>query len=163
MNIEYLRTICHYNYDMHRKVWDCIMRLTDEQFVQDVDYSLGSVRNQYVHVASVDNRWLGRLQGSPTPEGLKNEDYTTREVLRARWDQIALDMRNYVDSITDRQLDEVVHYDMPHRGGMKHNSRWQMIVHVVNHGTDHRAQVLPILHRLGAPTLEQDLILYLWE
>jgi hypothetical protein len=37
------------------------------------------------------------------------------------------------------------------------------ILRLVNHGTDHRAQVLRLLHDLGAPTFNQDLIIYLWE
>jgi uncharacterized damage-inducible protein DinB len=36
------------------------------------------------------------------------------------------------------------------------------VAHVVNHGTDHRAQVLRILYELGAPTFEQDIMEYLW-
>ena len=41
-------------------------------------------------------------------------------------------------------------------------ARWQILLHMVNHGTDHRAQILARLHELGAPTTEQDLVLYLW-
>ncbi len=40
---------------------------------------------------------------------------------------------------------------------------WQVILHVVNHGTDHRAQVLRVLHDIGAPTFNQDLIIHLWQ
>jgi uncharacterized damage-inducible protein DinB len=39
---------------------------------------------------------------------------------------------------------------------------WQVLSHLVNHGTDHRAQVLRALHELGAPTFSQDLIHHLW-
>ena len=39
---------------------------------------------------------------------------------------------------------------------------WQVLVHLVNHGTDHRAQMLRILHDLGAPTFDQDFVLYRW-
>jgi uncharacterized damage-inducible protein DinB len=39
---------------------------------------------------------------------------------------------------------------------------WQVLAHVVNHGTDHRAQILRLLDRYGAPTFDQDLILHLW-
>jgi uncharacterized damage-inducible protein DinB len=52
---------------------------------------------------------------------------------------------------------------MPSRGGAKQSARWEILAHVVNHGTDHRAQILSLLFQLGAPTVEQDLILYLWE
>ena len=53
---------------------------------------------------------------------------------------------------------------MPHRyPEPKQTTRREVLIHVVNHGTDHRAQILARLHELGAPTLEQDLMLYLWE
>jgi uncharacterized damage-inducible protein DinB len=40
---------------------------------------------------------------------------------------------------------------------------WQVFAHVANHGTDHRAQILRLLHDLGAPTFSQDFMIYLWE
>jgi uncharacterized damage-inducible protein DinB len=36
-------------------------------------------------------------------------------------------------------------------------------LHVINHGTDHRAQILAMLNQLGGETVEQDLIFYLRE
>ena len=39
---------------------------------------------------------------------------------------------------------------------------WQILLHVVNHATDHRAQTLRLLDQLGAPTFEQDFMLYLY-
>lgn len=162
MTIDYFRTLWDYNYSLHRRVWECIAHLTDAQFIEEVDYSIGSIRNHYVHLAGVDSRWLARLQGAPVPEGLKYGDFPTREATRVRWEQVAADMLSYINNLSEAKLDEVVHYDMPQRGGQKSNLRWQILMHVANHGTDHRAQVLPILHRLGAPTLEQDLIIHLW-
>jgi uncharacterized damage-inducible protein DinB len=41
-------------------------------------------------------------------------------------------------------------------------SRWQVLMQLVNHGTDHRATILQALHALEAPTFEQDFILWLW-
>jgi uncharacterized damage-inducible protein DinB len=161
--LDYFRTYCEYNYATHRRVWDCIDHITDEQFVEDVHYSIGSIRNHCVHLASVDNRWLARLRNEPVPEGLKYEDFPTRAVTRERWEQVAATMLNYVNSLNEVQLDEVVDYNIPNRGGPRSNPRWQILLHVTNHGTDHRAQILSILHRLGAPTLEQDLMIYLWE
>ena len=49
-------------------------------------------------------------------------------------------------------------YSEPQRTG-----RREVLLHMVNHGTDHRAQILARLHELGAETVEQDLMLYLWE
>lgn len=84
MTIDYFRTLWDYNYSLHRRVWECIAHLTDAQFIEEVDYSIGSIRNHYVHLAGVDSRWLARLQGAPVPEGLKYGDFPTREATRVR-------------------------------------------------------------------------------
>lgn len=163
MNADTIRTLFDYNYGAHRRLWDSIVCLTDEQFTQEVEYSIGSVRNHMVHLMNVDLRWLARLQNAPLPERLPDTGFTSAEAARRQWAQVEGAMMAYAAGLRDDQLNEIVHYDMPHRGGAKNNPRWQILVHVVNHGTDHRAQVLPILHRMGAPTFEQDLMIYLWD
>jgi uncharacterized damage-inducible protein DinB len=39
-------------------------------------------------------------------------------------------------------------------------SIWQTLFHLVNHGIDHRAQVLQALYNFGDPTFEQDFAFY---
>lgn len=163
MNTDYIRTIFDYNLWTHDRVWDCIMQLSDEQFVQEFDYSTGSIRNHVVHVMSTDDRWLARVAGIELPARLNAADFSTRAAARARWDAIQANNRAFVQSLTETDLDRVVTYDLPHRGGIKHDTVWQIIAHVVNHGTDHRSQILSLLYRLGAPTIEQDLMMYLWK
>jgi uncharacterized damage-inducible protein DinB len=40
--------------------------------------------------------------------------------------------------------------------------RWAVLLHLVNHGTDHRSTVLQKLTEFGAPTFDQDFIIWLW-
>jgi uncharacterized damage-inducible protein DinB len=40
---------------------------------------------------------------------------------------------------------------------------WQVLLHVANHGTDHRAQILRLLNELGIQTTSQDYIFYVYE
>jgi len=40
---------------------------------------------------------------------------------------------------------------------------WQVLLHVVNHGTDHRAQLLRLLNDLGVKTSSQDYIFYVYD
>ena len=163
MNAEIVRTMVEYNYAAHRRLWDSITYLTDAQFVQDVDYSIGSVRNHMVHLINVDSRWLARLQHAPVPDRLMNDDFTTVEATRRKWAAVEAAVLSYAAAVSDADLNELIHYDMPSRGGARSNTRWEITLHMVVHGADHRAQVLPILHPLGAPTFEQDFILYLWD
>ena len=163
MNADDIRDLLQYNYDMHRRLWDCIAHLTDAQYVTETGYSLGSVRNHMVHVMGVDERWLARVQGMALPPRVEYASFPTRAVTHTYWNNVEARMRAFARSVDDTTLQQTIQYDMPHRGGVKVNRVWEILAHVVNHGTDHRAQVLALLHGFGAPTLEQDFILYLWD
>lgn len=163
MNADYIRLLVQYNYDLYRQVWDCISYLTEAQFVEETGYSLGSVRNHMVHVMGVDERWLARIRQEPLPQRLEAAEFRTQAQVRSYWDSVDAHVREYVHAVDDTTLQQVRQYDMPHRGGMKTNRVWEIMAHMVNHGTDHRAQVLMLLHHFGAPTLEQDLMIYLWD
>ena len=142
--------------------WEIVDTLTVEQFLRESPYSLGSLRNQLAHCINVDNRWLARLQEQSPPGSLEFEDFPDQAALRAKWDTVRPAVTDYVRGLNPRELEETVELHFPKRGGAFRNSRWQILLHMVNHGTDHRAQILALLHELGAPTFEQDLILHLW-
>jgi len=163
VNANALRALYAYHFTLHQRLWDCIDHLTDEQFVAPVDYSIGSVRNHMVHLASVEQRWLARVAGTPLPDRLRYEDFPTRAAARAKWDEVEAHFKSFLIGLTDTDLERTVTYSNSRRAEPVTSSVWEILVHIVNHGTDHRAQVLPILHRAGAPTVEQDFIVYLWE
>ncbi len=163
MNTESIRIFHAYNRDANHRVWQCIETLTDDQFVAPVDYSIGSIRNHVVHVMSVDNRWFARLSGIALPPRAEYEMFPTRSSVRASWDTVEATMDDYLARVTDAELQEVIEYNMPQHGGLKRDKRWHILSHVVNHGTNHRAQILSALYRMGAPTVEQDILNYLWE
>lgn len=158
-----IRTLFDYNLWAHERVWAGILTLDDERFARPFEYSLGSVRSQAVHVLSVDNRWLARVAGQAVPDRLEPDAYPSAASLYADWVRMTAGQRQIVTGLSDEQLGGDFHYEMASRGGLKSNARWEILAHVVNHGTDHRAQILSLLYQLDAPTVEQDLILYLWE
>ena len=71
MNANAFRHFYDYHFTENRKIWDSyITPLPHEQFTQDVDYSRGSVRNQIVHLMSVDGTWFSGLRSVEIPESL---------------------------------------------------------------------------------------------
>ncbi len=53
------RNLYDYHFALNRKLWDeWLVPLTDEQFTRKVEYSVGSVRNQVVHLLNIDDRLL---------------------------------------------------------------------------------------------------------
>ncbi len=159
MTVEHLRILCDYNYWAHRQVWDCIMQLDEEQFTRDLAFSHGSVYEQVVHVVAVERLWLSRLNGISPKTWWTASDLPTREVIRARWDEVEADVRAYVDGLRDSDLDEVIEYRRS-TGQPRRNTRWEILAHMFNHGTDHRAQIMAMMAQLGGPTVEQDLLFY---
>lgn len=159
MAIEFFRHFYDYHFAMNRFIWNrYIVPLSQEQFVQPVDYSHGSVRNQIVHLISVDNAWFTDLRGAESSEHLDPAEFDDRAIIRALWDGVEQMMREYLATLRDETL-----FDKPFQGEDEILTVGQVLLHVVNHGTDHRAQILRVLHDLGVDTTAQDYIFYVYD
>lgn len=151
-----LETLVAYHSALHRRLWDSVMQISDEQFVDDSAYAHGSIRNQLVHLATVETRWLRGLRGDPEARTfqLVPEDYPSRAACQELWEATVEALPAYAASLTEEDLQRRV-------SGMD-EPVWQVLLHLVIHGVDHRAQVLRLLHDHGGPTFPQDFIFYLW-
>ncbi len=164
MDAKGIRTLFDYHYVMFDSVWGSVGQLTVDQFVEENGYSLGSVRNHLAHCMNVDDRWLARLRERATPDNLEFDRFSDRAAVKVKWGEIRNRVSDYVGSLTEAELNHTVSVGLPSRfREPKQYTRREILLHMVNHGTDHRAQILARLHELGAPTLEQDLVLFLWE
>ena len=68
MNADAFRHLYGYHFSENQKLWSLLARLPYEQFVQDVPYSIGSLRQQVVHLMRVDEAWFCELRGvEPLP------------------------------------------------------------------------------------------------
>lgn len=160
MNANAFRHFYDYHFIENRKIWDAYIPLvSQEQFTQTVSYSHGSVRNQIVHLMSVDNTWFSAVRGVEIPESLNPTDFDNRETIRAYWDNVERNMRDYLAKLCDDML-----FEKPFTEGEdKDLVLWQVLLHVVNHGTDHRAQLLRLLNDFGIKTGPQDYIFYVYD
>lgn len=159
MNADAFRHLYNYHFTENRKIWDrYIGSLSQDQFVQDIDYSVGSVRNQIVHLINVDNAWFSDLRGITEPKFL-DANVNDRAIIRAHWDDVEQQMRDYLATLRDDML-----FSKPLTNEEdKDLILWQVLLHVANHGTDHRAQLLRLLNDLGCKTEAQDYVFYLME
>jgi uncharacterized damage-inducible protein DinB len=104
-------------------------------------------------MASVDERWFSGLRSVPRPDFLDPLAYPDRAAVRAKWDAVETDMAAYLNTLTDEHLQVAFSDDM---------QVWEVLFHVLNHGTDHRAQVLAMLNQLGVQTFPQDYVFFIW-
>ncbi len=154
-SLDRIQTFVEYDLAMTRQVWESIAQITDDQFLEDDSYSRGSIRNLMVHLASTQRRWLAGLKNEAEVGHLDFKDYPSRQAGRALFDQVSRDMHDYVSHLSEPELDEKPEH-IP-------SFRAEVLMHLVNHGTDHRATVLQRLNHLGAPTFDQDFITWLWQ
>jgi len=161
MNANVFRHFYDYHFTENRKIWDNhITVLSYEQFTKDMGYSHGSVRDQLVHLMSVDEIWFCELQGSEPSEPFPAATMDDRESIRTHWDHIEQSMRAYLANLRDDML-----FNKPIEDPEEDKDLvvWQVLLHVVNHGTDHRAQLLRNLNDLGIKTESQDYIFYIYD
>jgi uncharacterized damage-inducible protein DinB len=161
MDAEAFRHFYDYHFTENRKIWDnYVTLLSYEQFTQAVDYSHGSVRDQIVHLMSADEIWFCELRGIEPSEPLPSAHIDDRESIRSHWDRVEQSMRDYLAGLRDDML-----FDKPIEDPEEDKDLivWQVLLHVVNHGTDHRAQLLRLLSDLGVKTTAQDYIFYVYD
>ena len=140
---------------MTRRVWDSIGEITDEQFLAEDESSCDSSRELMVHLAHTDRNWLNGLKNLPDLRGelQKYDENRDRESVRTYWDAVAKDVTNYVSHLSQDEVDALPNdIQAPF---------WQVLLHLVNHGTDHRSTVLQKLTRLGVATFGHDFIIWL--
>jgi uncharacterized damage-inducible protein DinB len=155
--IDMIRTLFEYNDAMNGRLWDSIMTLSDEQLAQEVGYSRGSLQDQALHLTSAEGGWLRGLRGEPDARQFHIDpaDHPTPAAGQAAWQETAGELLTYVSGLTQAELEETpAGIPVP---------RWQALLQLANHGTDHRAQMLRILADFGAPTFEQDLLFHVWK
>jgi uncharacterized damage-inducible protein DinB len=160
MMADVFRHFYDYHFSENRNIWDTyIAPLADEQFTQNEGYSHGSVRNQIVHLMSVDDTWFSGLRGVEIPDALDPATFVDRTSIRRHWDAVERRMREYLGELRDDTL-----FEKPFAEGEdKDLIAWQVLLQAANHGTDHRAQLLRLLNDLGVKTVSQDYIFYVYD
>ena len=155
--VDLVQTYLSYNEALNRRMWESIMSLSQEQFAAETDYSRGSVRGQALHIIAAEGRWLRGIQGRPDARTFdpSADDYPRKTAAFELWQEHAEEFRAYAGNLDEAELQRVPE-GMP-------GPVWQVLLHVANHSTDHRAQILRALHDFRADTFEQDLIYYIWQ
>jgi uncharacterized damage-inducible protein DinB len=158
MTRQELVTLLDYHYWARDRILDAAASLSPDQFTRDLGSSFRSVRDTLVHTYGAEWAWHSRWLGtSPTalPDASAFADVVA---IRARWSGLERQVREFVDGLDDAGMNR--EFDYRSLGGLPARTVfWQMVQHVVNHGSYHRGQVTTMLRQLGAaPAKGMDLI-----
>jgi uncharacterized damage-inducible protein DinB len=160
VTLNELQVLLDYNYWARDRVLDAAALVSPEQYTRDLGSSFHSIRNTLVHMFSAEWIWHSRWQGISPTSALNVDDYPDVATLRLAWSDVERKTRTLVAELGEPGLDNVIEYKLL-SGRSGASVFWQMVQHVVNHGSYHRGQVTTMLRQLGAqPPRSMDLITF---
>lgn len=161
MRINDIRTLYAYNTWANGRILGAAAGVPAERFAAA---ALGAcnLRDTLQHILVAESIWRLRWQGI-APESVEfPDDFPTLEALRARWCEEDRQLAAFLDTLGDADLDRPLTY---RRGDGQTLTRtlWHLLVHVVNHGTQHRAELALLLTELGHSPGDVDLTVFVRE
>ena len=160
MNKQDIQLLYKYNQWANERILNAASRLTSEQFLAEAEYPHGGLRGTLTHILFAEWIWRKRARGDSPTIRLAPEDFPTFDSLRARWQAEGIELLRFIDSLTDEQLSATFQYKST-KGDPYENVLWQILAHVVNHGTQHRSEAAAILTEFGHSPGDIDLIVFL--
>ena len=172
MSLAYLRSFGDYNRWANHRVLEQTARCSsDDYFAVAAGLSFGSLHATLVHILVGEIVWLARWQGDLPPEPLKDArvaDRLARDEIRSLSELTTLwrieeeKQARFFDALTEEQLTGDLGYRTQY-GEPNSQPLEQLIGHLVNHGTQFRAEAAVRLSQIGLSPGDLDYIVYLRE
>ena len=159
VSVDALRTHLHYSAWASAQLVEAASKLTEEELTRDFATADRSVLGTLVHVYAADRVWLRRITGEPPAQFLDPEKDMRLDVLQNVWPTIYDGWQTCGSQWTDASVTTPISYkDL--KGNAYQTPLWQIVMHVVNHGTHHRGQAAGFLRSMGYAPPRLDLIAY---
>ncbi|MCX6319319.1 MAG: DinB family protein [Bacteroidetes bacterium] len=149
---ELLKGYASYNTWASRKLLDVILQLTEEQQHAEMRSSYPSLYKTVLHMLDAESIWWQRLKllekldvPSKHFSGSMNELADELMQQSKRWE-------DWVNAASPLMLEHVFQYQT-FTGEQFKQPTWQMVMHVINHSTYHRGQLITMLRELGLEKL----------
>jgi uncharacterized damage-inducible protein DinB len=143
-----LITLFDYNYWANSRILTAAARVTQEQLVSPTAFPRGSLRGTLLHILDAEYGWRMLLQEAREADDLAEADFPTLPTLLMFWREEEGTMRGYLASLDDEKVNSIVRYTNP-QGIRRERVLWHGLLHVVNHGTQHRSEAAALLTGYG--------------
>lgn len=133
--------------------------LTAAELAHDFQTSEKNVAGTLAHVFAADRVWWHRVRAAPLEKFIDPEKDFRLETLRAEWPSLLRQWEEFLAAQDEAALAGKIEYkDL--KGNSHTTPLWQIVLHVVNHGTHHRGQVSGMIRALGHVPPPLDLIAF---
>ena len=152
-----------FNYWANRRIQEKAALLTPEQLHTSLVPGYGSLLDTLAHQLGAEISWLTRLkQGVTLPKVPGREEYPDLPSILFRWEEQKQAMRAYLASLSDEALAQSFRY-VTTKGKVYEMPRWELLMQLSNHGTQHRAEEAMLLTHFNQSPGDMDFIFFLRE
>ncbi|MBK5294824.1 MAG: DinB family protein [Acidobacteriia bacterium] len=157
MKTEQLKQHIQYAAWASARLVESAAALSPEDLNRDCKTAGRSVLDTLVHVFAADRVWLARARGAPA--SFINPEDRHLSVLQNDWPAVYQGWQDLLSAKDDSSVLRLTSYkDL--KGNPYQTPLWQIVLHVVNHGTHHRGQVAGFLRSMGHTPPPLDLVFY---
>lgn len=161
MDVAYFQMLFDYNTWATARILSRVEELSEaDYFAPRAGLSFSNIHGTLVHILSGEVLWLGRWRGDPPRPRLSEADLPTLSALLERWRQTESEQRAFLTGLTAADLGRPIAYGGP-PGQKTRQPLGYLIAHMVNHGTQFRAEAAVALTALGRSPGDLDLSVYL--
>jgi uncharacterized damage-inducible protein DinB len=141
-----------------RLIASALKPLSPEELTRAAGTSHGSLIETLRHIYFADRIWLSRLEGTSRPFREEGEAPGLQEMEEA-WFPMLERFKALVGAFGED--DVAAPFTYRNLAGEEFSMpRWQAVLHVVNHATLHRGQIVTMLRQLGHAAPATDLLFY---
>lgn len=164
MNLNDILFMFEYNYWANEKILSACKNVTQEQFLAPADYPFGGLRGTLVHLVDGERIWrvLFETSKATEDEDLIAEDFPTFELLEKKFQEEEKLLRVYLNLLKDEDMNSHLIYPVG-EGIIRDRILWHCFYHLVNHGTQHRAEAAALLTSYGSSPGDLDVTVFLNE
>jgi len=158
MALQLFRIQLAYKEWQAKRLLDAVRDLPIEVFEPSRGSSHGGIKGTLQHMYGADFIWMQRVQGA----SLTRADVVlpeSREELEEKWLRVIAEWKEWAASLPDSEWEHRLEYTM-FDGSRRSNAVWQIVLHVVNHGTLHGGQVVGMLRQAGITPPQTDQIFF---
>ena len=158
---ETLQQYAGYNIWANKRLIETMQQLEQSQLDKEVNSSFTTIRKTVYHAWSAEYIWLQRLQLIEHPVWIEAKFDGAFEEACIKWKDTSLQLQQFIErQYNDAAFDHVFQYYNMKKQSFK-NRVADVLMHVFNHSTYHRGQLITMLRQVGVKQVPgTDFIVY---
>jgi len=160
-----LELLLEYDRWATRRLLDCCADLTADEFGRHFDMGLGNLRDTLTHIIGAMRRWIDRISGDALRPSVEGSNFNVSQLVELHDTVAAAFAARAQRVLADGSFNDPMVVELTDDNGAKQRfefTKGSAIMHVLVHGTHHRAQCAWMLRRVRPDFAPPDIDVIEW-